>query len=299
MLHVCNPDNWSTTHKQGVPARCKSTGGPRRIKLTRPPELNSIVPLSFANSLLRTDAGGLQAFHISNQGVLRFNFVHNMPVHPMDNIDYCLKLDGFRKSDEEREQLMRDLVARYADLRAEHQNKLDDLENEVTSRRILKRERDAAKAQIEAAHLAGRAEVEALRVELETLRLEVKLSQDSDAMVGVFIDGDGYVFPEELCVNSDMLSRLVSSGTIADRRIELRREKRVAKKQRIFFLRPLRKLSKNTIPVSIRTAVSLSKFHRSVSRLSFSRTFHHLLKQRLTCTRAHHSSRGFAHEWSR
>lgn len=58
-------------------------------------------------------------------------------------LDYAARLDAFRKSDSERDALVADLVKNYESLKLKYDQKCDDYNNEVESRRMWQNKANA------------------------------------------------------------------------------------------------------------------------------------------------------------
>ncbi|TPX08572.1 uncharacterized protein E0L32_009911 [Thyridium curvatum] len=103
----------------------------------------------------------------------------NVPPGFTDGSAYWARLAAFRQADREREEMVTELVTKYTHLMEQFQQKCDDLENEVASRRMWhKRATEAAN-------------------NLTDLKYVTRL-QEAHPMVFAIIDGDGAIFREEL-----------------------------------------------------------------------------------------------------
>ena len=67
---------------------------------------------------------------------------------------YSLKLDAFRRSDNDREAMIKDVLRKYDILLAEYQRKCDDYDNEVESRRMWQQKEYLARNEVKQSRYA-------------------------------------------------------------------------------------------------------------------------------------------------
>lgn len=67
---------------------------------------------------------------------------------------YSLKLDAFRRSDNEREAMITDILRKYDKLLSEYQRKCDDYDNEVESRRMWQQKEALARNEVKQSRYA-------------------------------------------------------------------------------------------------------------------------------------------------
>ncbi|KAF2817008.1 uncharacterized protein BDZ99DRAFT_470076 [Mytilinidion resinicola] len=94
----------------------------------------------------------------------------------IDSSAVLAQVEGFKKSDSQRESLLLTLIKQFEDLKEKYEEKCDDHENERQSRRRLQRSCDDMKAQLTSA----------------------RQTMDSSPFVLVLIDGDGVIFQDML-----------------------------------------------------------------------------------------------------
>ena len=67
---------------------------------------------------------------------------------------YSLKLDAFRRSDTQREEMITDILRKYDTLISEYRRKCDDYDNEVVSRRMWQQKEGMAREEVKQSRYA-------------------------------------------------------------------------------------------------------------------------------------------------
>jgi hypothetical protein len=113
-------------------------------------------------------------------------------------LHYVSKFEGFRRSDEEREHMVANLLRRFQDLQTEYQKKCSDYENEVNSRRQYQDEVKRARAEISDARKSKVSRQQGAPAVCFHLppRPANQPVQESNPFVFVVLDGDGAVFQD-------------------------------------------------------------------------------------------------------